>query len=397
MTDFSDKYKKALEYQELSPDFKERTAKLMAELRDADAPVPKTADENDNTVSPVIVSENGGAKTDRSKFIKIISTAAAAAACLTVAFALNRAGVLDKDNETSLAAADSISTEVTDLIEGEEQEEETPTEAEYDITTYDIATDEAVDVIPEETTAATEAEIPAEAAETAPFSAYTNPMTTEATTVYTEEAVTEAKKDSAPPDAYAAAGNVKGTAPAVSEEEDFPLETVLILEPFSEDMGEEIPAEANEIIDEEADDEAPVNDDTGIPNAARSSAFSPQTAVSEFPAQNTTAVITPSFEDIDPENGNVVTYEPRQVRSVSKLIALNKELFDFSDSEASYSSEAPADSRYIIDYTDKQGNALRIYMGSRYICFAKDGYYYTFELTEEEYNDLDSTLFGLIS
>lgn len=393
MTDFSDKYKKALEYQELSPDFKERTAKLMAELRDADAPVPKTADENDNTVSPVIVSENGGAKTDRSKFIKIISTAAAAAACLTVAFALNRAGVLDKDSGTSLAAADSISTEVTDLIEGEEQEEETPTEAEYDIATYDIATDEAVDVIPEETTAATEAEIPAE---TTPVSAYTTPMTTEATTVYTEEAVTEAKKDSAPPDAYAAAGNVKGTAPAVSEEEDFPLETVLILEPFSEDMGEEIPAEANEIIDEESDDEAPVNDDTGIPNAARSSAFSPQTAVSEFPAQNTTAVITPSFEDIDPENGNVVTYEPRQVRSVSKLIALNKELFDFSDSEASYSSEAPADSRYIIDYTDKQGNALRIYMGSRYICFAKDGYY-TFELTEEEYNDLDSTLFGLIS
>ena len=55
MTDFSAKYKKALEYQELSPDFKERTAKLMAELRDADAPVPKTADENDNTVSPVIV------------------------------------------------------------------------------------------------------------------------------------------------------------------------------------------------------------------------------------------------------------------------------------------------------------------------------------------------------
>lgn len=397
MTDFSAKYKKALEYQELSPDFKERTAKLMAELRDADAPVPKTADENNNTVSPVIVSENGGAKTDRSKFIKIISTAAAAAACLTVAFALNRAGVFDKDSETSLAAADSISTEVTDLIEAEEQEEEVPTEAEYDIAAYDIATDEAVDIIPDETTAATEAEIPAEAAETSPVSASTTPMTTETTTVYSEEAVTEAKKDSFSPDVYSAAGNTNETAAAVAEEENFALETVLILEPFSEDMGEEIPAEANEIIDEEADDEAPVNDDTGIPNAARSSAFSPKTAVSEFPAQNTTAVITPSFEDIDPENGNVVTYEPRQVRSVSKLITLNKELFDFSDSEASYSPEAPADSRYIIDYTDKQGNALRIYMGSRYICFAKDGYYYTFELTEEEYNDLDSTLFGLIS
>ena len=397
MTDFSAKYKKALEYQELSPDFKERTAKLMTELRDADAPVPKTADENDNTVSPVIVSENGGAKTDRSKFIKIISTAAAAAACLTVAFALNRTGVLDKDSETSLAAADSISTEVTDLIEAEEQEEDAPTEAKYDIAAYDIAAEEAVDVIPEETTAATETEIPAEAAETSPVSAYTTPMTTEATTVYSEEAVTEAKKDSVSPDVYSAAGNTNETAAAVAEEENFALETVLILEPFSEDMGEDIPAEANEIIDEEADDEAAVNDDTDIPSAARSSAFSPKTVVSEFPAQNTTAVITPSFEDIDPENGNVVTYEPRQIRSVSKLIALNKELFDFYDSEASYSSEAPADSRYIIDYTDKQGNALRIYMGSRYICFAKDGYYYTFELTEEEYNDLDSTLFGLIS
>ena len=397
MTDFSAKYKKALEYQELSPDFKERTAKLMTELRDADAPVPKTADESDNTASPVIVSENGGAKTDRSKFIKIISTAAAAAACLTVAFALNRTGVLDKDSEKSLAAADSISTEVTDLIEAEEQEEDAPTEAEYDIAAYDIATDEAVDIIPDETTTAAESEIPAEAAETAPVSAYTTPMTTEATTAYSEETVTEAKSNSVPTDVYSAAGNVNENAAAVVGEEDIPLETVLILEPFSEDMGEEIPAEANEIIDEETDDEAPVNDDIGIPNAARSSAFSPKTAVSEFPAQNTTAVITPSFENIDPENGNVVTYEPRQVRSVSKLIALNKELYDFSDSEPSYSSEAPADSRYIIDYTDKQGNALRIYMGSRYICFAKDGYYYTFELTEEEYNDLDSTLFGLIS
>jgi len=394
MTDFSDKYKKALEYQELSPDFKERTAKLMAELRDADAPVPKTADENDTTVSPVIVSESSGAKTDRTKFIRIISTAAAAAACLTVAFALNRAGVLDNDSGTSLAAADSISTEVTDLIEAEEQEEEAPSEAEYDIAVYDIAADEAVDVIPEETTAA-ETELPAE---TTQVSAYTTPMTTEETTAYSEEAVTEAKKDSAPPDAYSAADNVNETAAAVVEEDELSLETVLILEPFSEDTGEDIPAEeADETFDEEADDEAPINDDTGIPSAARSSAFSPKTAVSEFPAQNTTAVITPSFEDIDPENGNVVTYEPKQIRSVSKLIALNKELYDFSDSEASYSSEAPADSRYIIDYTDKQGNALRIYMGSRYICFAKDGYYYSFELTEEEYNDLDSTLFGLIS
>lgn len=396
MTDFSDKYKKALEYQELSPDFKERTAKLMAELRDADAPVLKTADENDSTVSPVIVSDSSGAKTDRSKFIKIISTAAAAAACLTVAFALNRAGVLDKDSETSLAAADSISTEVTDLIEAEEQAEEAPSEAEYDIAAYDITTDEAVDVIPEETTAATEAEITAETAETAPISAYSAPITTNETTVYSEEAVT-AKKDSAPPDEYAAAGNANETAAAVSEEEEMALETVLILEPFSEDMGEEIPADANETIDGEISDEAPATDDTSIPSAARSSAFSPKTAVSEFPAQNATAVITPSFEDIDPENGNVVTYEPRQIRSVSKLITLNKELYDFTDSEASYSSEAPADSRYIIDYTDKQGNALRIYMGSRYICFAKDGYYYTFDLTEEEYNDLDSTLFGLIS
>lgn len=392
MTDFSDKYKKALEYQELSPDFKERTAKLMAELRDADAPVPKTADENDNTASPVIVSESSSAKTDRTKFIKMISTAAAAAACLTVAFALNRIGFSDKNSDTSLAAADSISTEATDLIEAEEQAEEAPSEAEYDIAVYDIAADEAVDVIPEDTTAA-ETEIPAEAAETAPLNSYSDAVTAAETSVYAEATVTDTKKEAV---SIASESDHSETA-AFSEEESLPLETVLILEPFSEDNGEGIPAETEEILDETAEDEALETDDIGIPNTARSSSFSPKTAVSEFPAQNTTAVITPSFEDIDPENGNVVTYEPKQVRSVSKLLELNKELYAFSDSDASFSSEAPADSRYIIDYTDKQGNALRIYMGSRYICFAKDGYYYTFDLTEEEYNELDSTLFGLVS
>lgn len=392
MTDFSDKYRKALEYQELSPDFKERTAKLMTELRDADAPVPKTADENDSPISPVIISEGSSAKSDRTKFIKIISTAAAAAACLTVAFALNRVGVLDKDSEISLAAADDISTEVTDLIEAEEAEGNTP-DAEYDTALYDFAAEEAIDEMPEETEPTTEAEPPAEteAAVKAPLSEYSAPVTTALTSASAEADVTEALKNEAP---AAAESNDNKAAAAV--EEDYPLETVLILEPFSEDSGEEISVEADGNIYDDTDDEEAVTDDNDVPSAARSASFSPKAAVSEFPAQNASAVITPSFEDIDPESGNVVTYEPRQIRSVSKLIALNKELFDFSDSEASYSSEAPADSRYIIDYTDKQGNALRIYMGSRYICFAKDGYY-TFELTEEEYNDLDSTLFGLIS
>lgn len=392
MTDFSDKYRKALEYQELSPDFKERTAKLMTELRDADAPVPKTADENDSPISPVIISEGSSAKSDRTKFIKIISTAAAAAACLTVAFALNRAGVLDKDSEISLAAADDISTEVTDLIEAEEAEGNTP-DAEYDIAVYDILPDEAIDEMPEETEPITETEPPAEteAAVTAPLSEYSAPVTTALTSASAEADVTEALKNEAP----AAAENNDNKAAAV--EEDYPLETVLILEPFSEDGDEEISAEADGNIYDDTDDEEAVTDDNDVPSAARSASFSPKAAVSEFPAQNASAVITPSFEDIDPESGNVVTYEPRQVRSVSKLLELNKDLYDFSDSEASYSSEAPADSRYIIDYTDKQGNALRIYMGSRYICFAKDGYYYTFDLTEEEYTKLDSTLFGLIS
>lgn len=393
MTDFSDKYRKALEYQELSPDFKERTAKLMTELRDADAPVPKTADENDSPISPVIISEGSNAKSDRTKFIKIISTAAAAAACLTVAFALNRAGVLDKDSEISLAAADDISTEVTDLIEAEEAEENTP-DAEYDIAVYDILPDEAIDEMPEETQPTTEAEPPAEteAAVTAPLSEYSAPVTTALTSASAEADVTEALKNEAP---AAAESNDNKAAAAV--EEDYPLETVLILEPFSEDSGEEISVEADGNIYDDTDDEEAVTDDNDVPSAARSASFSPKAAVSEFPAQNASAVITPSFEDIDPESGNVVTYEPRQIRSVSKLLELNKDLYDFSDSEASYSSEAPADSRYIIDYTDKQGNALRIYMGSRYICFAKDGYYYTFDLTEEEYTKLDSTLFGLIS
>lgn len=394
MTDFSDKYKKALEYQELSPDFKERTAKLMSELRDADAPVPKTADENDNAVSPVIVSESDGAKTDRTKFIKIISTAAAAAACLTVAFALNRAGFLDKDSETSLAAADGISTEVTDLIEAED--EENISESEYSTALYENPAEEAFDEIPEMVADDAEAETTAvEAAETAALSESSAVTTTFAETTVSDAdtIVTEAKakKESNAPDTFISANS---SDTAVAEEEKLPLETVLILEPFSEENSEE--AYENE-SDEGTEYESPVTDDISVPNAARASSFSPKNAVEEFPAQNITAVITPSFEDIDPENGNVVTYEPRQVRSVSKLLTLSKELYDFSDNEASYSSEAPADSRYIIDYTDKQGNALRIFMGSRYICFEQDGCYYTFDLTEDEYRELDSTLFGLIS
>ncbi|MGN1107184.1 MAG: hypothetical protein ACI4RH_11065, partial [Huintestinicola sp.] len=87
-----------------------------------------------------------------------------------------------------------------------------------------------------------------------------------------------------------------------------------------------------------------------------------------------------------------------EVRSVTKLLNLNKELSAYAEEgEGSLVSEAPSDSRYIIDYADKQGNAMRIYMGSRYICFAYGGDFYTFELTEEEYSKLDSVLFGLIS
>ncbi len=406
MPDFSDKYKKALEYQEISPDFKERTARLMTELRNSEELIPETDEENLPVEKPVSVSENELMTSRRIKLIKVISTAAATAACLTVGVALNNAGIFDKDSDPSVIATDSMVTEATDIIEADITAEERVSEAELSTTAAAVSEYEdttAFEAIPETapqsmTETVTEASAVTETSQdikpsAASFSAEpaSAPVERSAAEEY-DEIIEKSPVEAAPAEG---AGIAPSAYDSGEKDNDLPLETVLILEPFSEEAEMEEEADIEE--DEEIVEEVPT-DITSAADMSRAASFSPKEAVSEFSAQNSTAVITPAFEDINSEDGSVVTYEPKEVRSVTKLLNLNKEISAYAEEgEASIAAEAPSDSRYIIDYAGKQGNAMRIYMGSRYICFAYGGYYYTFELTEEEYNELDGVLFGLIS
>lgn len=415
MPDFSDKYKKALEYQEISPDFKERTARLMTELRDSRELIPETAEENLPLAEHISVSGNEIKTSRRIKLIKVISTAAAAAACLTVGIALNNAGIFDKDSDPSIIVTDSIVTEATDIIEADVNAEEIVSEAmpttaaisQYAETTAPETTSQTASQSVSETELLAEpSAVPTAFNETKAHSAAVSAETTSApadepAAEEFEEDIIEEVPVEAAPYAPGEAAPEEGAGIASHEydsgetDNELPLETVLILEPFSEEA--EAEEEADSENDEEIVEEAPT-DITSAADMSRAASFSPKEAVSEFPAQNSTAVITPAFEDISSEDGTVVTYEPKEVRSVTKLLNLNKELSAYAEEgEGSLVSEAPSDSRYIIDYADKQGNAMRIYMGSRYICFAYGGDFYTFELTEEEYNELDGVLFELIS
>lgn len=411
MPDFSDRYKNALEYQEISPDFKERTARLMTELRDSEVPVSETNVENVPVTDTVNVSGNEQRTSRKINFIKIISTAAAAAACLTVGVALKNAGIFDEDSDPSVIATDSIVTEATDIIEADITAEKIGYEA-VPSTEAEAISEYAETTAPETTSqtasqSVTETEPLAEPYSVSEASNETKnhmaAVSAETTSAPVEEPVIEEFEgdliEEVPVEAVPEED--AGIDPSAYDNDEtdnaLPLETVLILEPFSDEdqMKEEADADSEE--DEEAVEEAP-EDITSAAYMSRAASFSPKEAVSEFPAQNSTAVITPAFEDISSEDGTVVTYEPKEVRSVTKLLNLNKELSAYAEEgEGSLVSEAPSDSRYIIDYADKQGNAMRIYMGSRYICFAYGGDFYTFELTEEEYSKLDSVLFGLIS
>ncbi|MGN1106984.1 MAG: hypothetical protein ACI4RH_10055, partial [Huintestinicola sp.] len=338
MPDFSDRYKNALEYQEISPDFKERTARLMTELRDSEVPVSETNVENVPVTDTVNVSGNEQRTSRKINFIKIISTAAAAAACLTVGVALKNAGIFDEDSDPSVIATDSIVTEATDIIEADITAEKIGYEA-VPSTEAEAISEYAETTAPETTSqtasqSVTETEPLAEPYSVSEASNETKnhmaAVSAETTSAPVEEPVIEEFEgdliEEVPVEAVPEedAGIDPSEYDSGETDNDLPLETVLILEPFSDEDQMKEEAEADSEEDEEAVEEAPEN----ITSAAlsRAASFSPKEAVSEFPAQNSTAVITPAFEDISSEDGTVVTYEPKEVRSVTKLLNLNKEL-----------------------------------------------------------------------
>ena len=401
MSDFSNKYKSAVEEMKISPDFKERTEKMMIELRD---------------------SENAP-KRSHIRLYRSLSVIAAAAACVAVAFSLNRTGVFDKDSDPAVIVTDTIETQALETTADIPAEEAPVQEApEADIPEADIPEAESVDEysiasadsipIPDFTEPVHD-ETASEVTE-ASIAVFEAPVTTAASVVgeFHDAQVSEPAKKAEPvPQPPAETHAVAQEAePEEAVEEELELESAEYTPPAGSYTGSDI----NDSEDETEDDSelspslpeagegvSGSGDDMGaalVSDFSRAENFSAKEAVSGFKAASSSAVIIPSVSGYDDENGSVTSYSSRKVRGIKDLDSLEKELYIYTeDQTASAVTAVPSDSRYIVDLADDQGNSLRIYIGSSYICFLlTDGSLFSYDLTEDEYSAIDSIIMSLI-
>lgn len=402
MSDFSNKYKSAVEEMKISPDFKERTEKMMIELRD---------------------SENAP-KRSHIRLYRSLSVIAAAAACVAVAFSLNRTGVFDKDSDPAVIVTDTIETQALETTADIPAEEAPVQEApEADIPEADIPEAESVDEysiasadsipIPDFTEPVHD-ETASEVTE-ASIAVFEAPVTTAASVVgeFHDAQVSEPAKKAEPvPQPPAETHAVAQEAePEEAVEEELELESAEYTPPAGSYTGSDI----NDSEDETEDDSelspslpeagegvSGSSDDMGaalVSDFSRAENFSAKEAVSGFKAASSSAVIIPSVSGYDDENGSVTSYSSRKVRGIKDLDSLEKELYIYTeDQTASAVTAVPSDSRYIVDLADDQGNSLRIYIGSSYICFLlTDGSLFSYDLTEDEYSAIDSIIMSLIA
>lgn len=402
MSDFSNKYKSAVEEMKISPDFKERTEKRMIELRD---------------------SENAP-KRSYIRLYRSLSVIAAAAACVAVAFSLNRTGVFDKDSDPAVIVTDTIETQALETTADIPAEEAPVQEApEADIPEADIPEAESVDEysiasadsipIPDFTEPVHD-ETASEVTE-ASIAVFEAPVTTAASVVgeFHDAQVSEPAKKAEPvPQPPAETHAVAQEAePEEAAEEELELESAEYTPPAGSYTGSDI----NDSEDETEDDSelspslpeagegvSGSSDDMGtalVSDFSRAESFSAKEAVSGFKAASSSAVIIPSVSGYDNENGSVTSYSSRKVRGIKDLNSLEKELYIHTeDQTASAVTAVPSDSRYIVDLADDQGNSLRIYIGSSYICFLlTDGSLFSYDLTEDEYSAIDSIIMSLIA
>ena len=397
MSDFSNKYKSAVEEMKISPDFKERTEKMMIELRD---------------------SENAP-KRSHIRLYRSLSVIAAAAACVAVAFSLNRTGVFDKDSDPAVIVTDTIETqamETTADIPAEEAPVQEAPEADIpeaaSVDEYSIASTDSIP-IPDFTEPVQDETAP-EVTE-ASVAVFEAPVTTAASVVgeFHDAQVSEPAKKAEPvPQPPAETHAVAQEAePEEAAEEELELESAEYTPPAGSYTGSDI----NDSEDETEDDSelspslpeagegvSGSGDDMGaalVSDFSRAENFSAKEAVSGFKAASSSAVIIPSVSGYDDENGSVTSYSSRKVRGIKDLNSLEKELYIYTeDQTASAVTAVPSDSRYIVDLADDQGNSLRIYIGSSYICFLlTDGSLFSYDLTEDEYSAIDSIIMSLIA
>ncbi len=397
MSDFSNKYKSAVEEMKISPDFKERTEKRMIELRD---------------------SENAP-KRSHIRLYRSLSVIAAAAACVAVAFSLNRTGVFDKDSDPAVIVTDTIETqalETTADIPAEEAPVQEAPEADIpeaaSVDEYSIANTDSIPI--PDFTEPVHDETASEVTE-ASIAVFEAPVTTAANVVgeFHDAQVSEPAKKAEPvPQPPAETHAVAQEAePEEAAEEELELESAEYTPPAGSYTGSDI----NDSEDETEDDSelspslpeagegvSGSGDDMGtalVSDLSRAENFSAKEAVSGFKAASSSAVIIPSVSGYDDENGSVTSYSSRKVRGIKDLDSLEKELYIYTeDQTASAVTAVPSDSRYIVDLADDQGNSLRIYIGSSYICFLlTDGSLFSYDLTEYEYSAIDSIIMSLIA
>ena len=397
MSDFSNKYKSAVEEMKISPDFKGRTEKMMIELRD---------------------SENAP-KRSHIRLYRSLSVIAAAAACVAVAFSLNRTGVFDKDSDPAVIVTDTIETqalETTADIPAEEAPVQEAPEADIpeaeSVDEYSIASADSIPI--PDLTEPVHDETASEVTE-ASIAVFEAPVTTAASVVgeFHDAQVSEPAKKAEPvPQPPAETRAVAQEAePEEAAEEELELESAEYTPPAGSYTGSDI----NDSEDETEDDSelspslpeagegvSGSGDDMGaalVSDFSRAENFSAKEAVSGFKAASSSAVIIPSVSGYDDENGSVTSYSSRKVRGIKDLDSLEKELYIHTeDQTASAVTAVPSDSRYIVDLADDQGNSLRIYIGSSYICFLlTDGSLFSYDLTEDEYSAIDSIIMSLIA
>ena len=397
MSDFSNKYKSAVEEMKISPDFKERTEKMMIELRD---------------------SENAP-KRSHIRLYRSLSVIAAAAACVAVAFSLNRTGVFDKDSDPAVIVTDIIETqamETTADIPAEEAPVQEAPEADIpeaaSVDEYSIASADSIP-IPDFTEPVQDETAP-EVTE-ASVAVFEAPVTTAASVVgelHDAQVSEPAKKAEPVPQPPAETRAVTQEAePEEAVEEELELESAEYTPPAGSYTGSDIHDNEDETEDdselspslpEAGEGVSGSSDDMGtalVSDFSRAESFSAKEAVSGFKAASSSAVIIPSVSGYDDENGSVTSYSSRKVRGIKDLNSLEKELYIHTeDQTASAVTAVPSDSRYILDLADDQGNSLRIYIGSSYICFLlTDGSLFSYDLTEDEYSAIDSIIMSLIA
>lgn len=397
MSDFSNKYKSAVEKMKISPDFKERTEKKMIELRD---------------------SENAP-KRSHIRLYRSLSVIAAAAACVAVAFSLNRTGVFDKDSDPAVIVTDTIETqamETTADIPAEEAPVQEAPEADIpeaaSVDEYSIASANSIP-IPDFTEPVQDETAP-EVTE-ASVAVFEAPVTTAASVVgelHDAQVSEPAKKAEPVPQPPAETRAVTQEAePEEAVEEELELESAEYTPPAGSYTGSDIHDNEDETEDdselspslpEAGEGVSGSSDDMGtalVSDFSRAESFSAKEAVSGFKAASSSAVIIPSVSGYDDENGSVTSYSSRKVRGIKDLNSLEKELYIHTeDQTASAVTAVPSDSRYIVDLADDQGNSLRIYIGSSYICFTlTDGSLFSYDLTEDEYSAIDSIIMSLIA